>query len=63
MPPFEAAVCLALSIMTACNSIDGIPNTANGHLYNELEKSWSFRGFVVSDLFSINGLEGSHHVA
>ncbi|MBK9935240.1 MAG: glycoside hydrolase family 3 C-terminal domain-containing protein [Cytophagaceae bacterium] len=65
LPPFEAAVKAgALSIMTAYNSIDGIPNTANGHLYNELlKKSWSFRGFVVSDLFSINGLEGSHHVA
>ena len=65
LPPFEATVKAgALSIMTAYNSIDGIPNTANGHLYNELlKKSWNFRGFVVSDLFSINGLEGSHHVA
>ena len=65
LPPFEAAVKAgALSIMTAYNSIDGIPNTANGHLYNELlKKSWNFRGFVVSDLFSINGLKGSHHVA
>lgn len=65
LPPFEAAVKAgALSIMTAYNSIDGIPNTANGHLYYELlKKSWNFRGFVVSDLFSINGLEGSHHVA
>jgi beta-glucosidase len=65
LPPFEAAVKAgALSIMTAYNSIDGIPNTANAHLYNELlKRSWNFRGFVVSDLFSINGLEGSHHVA
>ena len=65
LPPFEAAVKAgALSIMTAYNSIDGIPNTSNAYLYRELlKKNWGFRGFVVSDLFSINGLSGSHQVA
>lgn len=65
LPPFRNAVKAgALSIMTAYNSIDGIPCTANPYLYNDLLKSqWGFRGFVVSDLFSIDGLSGSHRVA
>lgn len=64
-PPFRAAVKAgALSVMTAYNSIDGVPCTANPYLYRELLKAqWNFRGFVVSDLFSINGLAGSHRVA
>ncbi len=64
-PPFRAAVKAgALSVMTAYNSIDGVPCTANPYLYRELLKTqWGFRGFVVSDLFSINGLAGSHRVA
>jgi beta-glucosidase len=64
-PPFKDAVKAgALSIMTAYNSIDGIPCTSNEYLYNDLLKSqWVFRGYVVSDLFSINGLSGSHYVA
>lgn len=65
LPPFKDAVKAgALSIMTAYNSIDGIPCTANEYLYNQLLKSqWGFKGYVVSDLFSINGLSGSHYVA
>lgn len=65
LPPFKKAVeAGALSIMTAYNSIDGIPCTSNEYLYYDLLKSqWKFRGFVVSDLFSIDGLSGSHRVA
>lgn len=65
LPPFQKTVKAgALSIMTAYNSIDGIPNTSNEYLYRDLLKSqWGFRGFVVSDLFSIDGLAGSHRVA
>lgn len=65
LPPFKNAVKAgALSIMTAYNSIDGIPCTSNPYLYNDLLKAqWGFRGFVVSDLFSIDGLSGSHRVA
>lgn len=65
LPPFREAVKAgALSIMTAYNSIDGVPCTANSYLYRDLLKTqWGFRGFVVSDLFSINGLSGSHRVA
>ncbi len=65
LPPFEAAVKAgALSVMTSYNSIDGIPCTANGYLLNDvLRQQWNFRGFVVSDLGSIEGLRGSHFVA
>ncbi|GAO43137.1 glycoside hydrolase family 3 N-terminal domain-containing protein [Flavihumibacter petaseus] len=65
LPPFKATVDAgALSIMTAYNSIDGIPCTGNGYLLNDvLRGAWKFNGFVVSDLFSIDGLMGSHRVA
>lgn len=64
LPFREAVKAGALSVMTGYNSIDGVPCTANPWLYRSLLKSqWGFRGFVVSDLFSINGLAGSHRVA
>ncbi|WP_236252786.1 glycoside hydrolase family 3 N-terminal domain-containing protein [Echinicola sp. 20G] len=65
LPPFKDAVQAgALSVMTAYNSIDGIPCTSNGYLLNDiLRDDWGFDGFVVSDLGSISGLKGSHHVA
>jgi len=63
--PFQEAVYAgALSVMTAYNSIDGIPCSANPLLLKEiLRNQWGFNGFVVSDLGSISGLAGSHHVA
>lgn len=65
LPPFRQAVeAGALSVMTSYNSIDGIPCTANGYLLTELLKDkWGFKGFVVSDLYSIEGIHQSHHVA
>ena len=54
----------ALSIMTAYNSLDGVPCTSNNTLLDEimrLQLGFS-RGFVVSDLFSIDGLRGTHHI-
>lgn len=65
LPPFKAAVKAgALSVMTAYNSIDGIPCSSNGFLLNDLlRKEWNFKGFVVSDLNSISGLKANHHVA
>ncbi len=65
LPPFKQAVKAgALSVMTAYNSIDGIPCSSNDFLINEtLRKGWGFNGFIVSDLGAISGLEGSHHVA
>ncbi|MDU1891227.1 MAG: glycoside hydrolase family 3 N-terminal domain-containing protein [Dysgonomonas sp.] len=65
LPPFKATIDAgALSVMTAYNSIDGIPCTANRELLTDLLKDkWKFKGFVVSDLVSIDGIHGNHHVA
>ncbi|MCR5003955.1 MAG: glycoside hydrolase family 3 C-terminal domain-containing protein [Bacteroidales bacterium] len=65
LPTFKAAIeDGALSVMTSYNSIDGIPSTANPKLLRKvLKEDWGFDGFVVSDLVSIDGLEGSHHIA
>ena len=63
-PPFQKAIKEgALSVMTSYNSLDGIPSTGNSWLYNNLLKGqWAFDGFVVSDLYSIDGLYHTHHV-
>lgn len=65
LPPFKAAVKAgALSVMTAYNSIDGVPCSSNEMLLNAiLRKDWGFKGFVVSDLNSISGLKAKHHIA
>ena len=64
LPPFQKAIKEgALSVMTSYNSLDGIPSTGNPWLYNNLLKGqWAFDGFVVSDLYSIDGLYHTHHV-
>lgn len=65
LPPFKAAIDEgALSVMTSYNAIDGVPTTANPHLLRDiLRGQWGFEGFVVSDLESVDGLYGSHHIA
>jgi beta-glucosidase len=65
LPPFRAAVKAgAQSIMTAYNSIDGVPCSANTFLLTDvLRQQWGFQGFTVSDLGSISGLVNNHHVA
>lgn len=65
LPPFKAAVQAgALSVMTAYNSIDGIPCSSNPVLLKDiLRNEWGFKGFTVSDLGSISGIETNHHVA
>ena len=65
LPPFRQAIDAgALSVMTSYNSMDGIPCTANHYLLTELLKNeWKFRGIVVSDLYSIEGIHQSHFVA
>lgn len=65
LPPFRSAIeAGALSVMSAYNSIDGVPSTANKELFSDLLlEQWGFRGFSVSDLFSIDGLHGNHRVA
>ena len=55
----------ALSVMTSYNSLDGVPCTSNRELLTGvLRNAWAFnRGIVVSDLFSIDGLRGTHRTA
>ncbi|MCR5132263.1 MAG: glycoside hydrolase family 3 C-terminal domain-containing protein [Prevotella sp.] len=56
LPPFRKAIDAgALSVMTSYNSCDGIPCTSNEYLLTDvLHNQWKFRGFVVSDLYSID---------
>ncbi|MDX8340016.1 glycoside hydrolase family 3 N-terminal domain-containing protein [Draconibacterium sp. IB214405] len=63
-PPFKAAIDAgALSVMTSYNSIDGLPSTMNKeYLTDILREDWHFSGFTVSDLFSIEGIAGSHRI-
>ena len=64
--PFQAAVeeAGALSAMSAYSMIDGVPCTANRKLLTEiLRQEWGFKGYVVSDAYSIEGLQAKHHVA
>jgi len=51
MPSFEAGIKAgALTIMSAFNTIDGIPTTASHHVLTEiLRDELKFQGFVVSD--------------
>lgn len=65
MPPFRVSIKAgALSVMTAYNSVDGIPNNSNKYLLTDvLRGQLEFRGFIVSDLGSIEGLHSTHHIA
>ena len=65
-PAFEAAVKEggALSIMAAYNSINGLPCSADPWLLTEiLKKEWGFKGYVVSDYFSVEHIYTKHAVA
>ena len=65
LPPFRAAVTAgAWSVMASYNAIDGIPCSSDSYLLNDiLRKQWNFKGFVVSDLGSIEGLYHTHRTA
>lgn len=57
-PPFEAALDAgAATFMSAFNTLQGVPASANRHtLTDVLRNEWGFRGFVVSDWDSIGEL-------
>ena len=69
--PFKKAIeeGNALSVMASYNEIDGIPSHANQWLLKKvLRKEWGFKGFVVSDYYSVTELNQrdeaiSHSVA
>ena len=58
LPPFHAAVQAGTaSLMSAFNSMNGIPSTANPFTLKQiLRKEWGFRGLVVSDWDAVGEL-------
>ncbi|HEX4784366.1 MAG TPA: glycoside hydrolase family 3 N-terminal domain-containing protein [Candidatus Sulfotelmatobacter sp.] len=58
MPPFHAAVNAGTaSLMSAFNSLNGIPSSANPFTLKQvLRKEWGFRGLVVSDWNAVGEL-------
>jgi beta-glucosidase len=64
-PPFVAALQAgARSIMTAYNSVDGIPATQNRRLLTQvLRNEWRFGGFVISDAAATGGATVLHMTA
>ncbi|MGE0480284.1 MAG: beta-glucosidase BglX [Phycisphaerae bacterium] len=58
LPPFQAAVDAgAATLMSAFNSLNGVPATANAATLDYiLRGEWGFRGFVVSDWGAIREL-------
>ncbi len=58
LPPFHAAVNAgAVTVMSAFNSLNGIPSSANPFTLTQvLDKEWGFRGFVVSDWSAVGEL-------
>ncbi|MCX2524251.1 beta-glucosidase BglX [Larsenimonas rhizosphaerae] len=61
LPPFQAAIdegCA--SLMTAFNSLNGVPASCNGWLLEQvLRQEWGFEGLVVTDYTAI--MELVHH--
>ena len=50
--------------MSAYNEIDGLPCNADHWLLTDLLRAqWHFQGFVVSDLYAIDGLANGQRVA
>ncbi len=65
-PAFKTAIGSgnAQSVMTAYNSFDGSPCSANNWLLNKkLKQEWSFRGFVISDACAVGGANVLHYTA
>lgn len=58
LPPFRAAAEAGVAtFMSAFNSLNGVPSTANRHLLRDiLRGEWKFRGFVVSDWAAVTQL-------
>jgi beta-glucosidase len=70
LPPFRAAVDAGVAtLMSAFESVNGVPATANAHLLDEiLRREWKFKGFVVSDWDAVaelmnHGIAGSKQEA
>ncbi len=61
LPPYKAAVeAGSATIMSAFNSLNGVPASANPYLLDSiLRKQWGFDGLVVSDYTAV--MELTHH--
>lgn len=56
LAPFKATIqdAGAISVMASYNEVDGVPSHASKWLLRDvLRKEWGFKGFVVSDYYSI----------
>ncbi len=63
-PPFRSAIqqARARSVMTAYNSVDGLPATQSRPLLTQkLKRDWGFTGFVISDAAATGGATVLHH--
>ena len=58
LPPYRAGIDAgALTVMSAFNSLNGIPMTADRSMLTDLlRKQWDFQGFVVSDWGAVHEL-------
>jgi beta-glucosidase len=58
LPPFHAAIDAgAVTLMSAFNSLDGVPASANTYTLKQILKGeWKFPGFVVSDYNAVSEL-------
>jgi beta-glucosidase len=58
LPPYKAAVeAGAATIMSAFNSLNGVPSSANSLLLTDiLRREWGFNGFVISDYDAVREL-------
>jgi beta-glucosidase len=70
LPPFHSAVDAGVAtLMSAFESLNGVPATANRHLLDDiLRREWKFSGFVVSDWEAVkelinHGVAGSEEEA
>ena len=64
LPGYRAAIAAgAKTVMTAFNTVDGIPATGNRHLMRDiLRGEWGFDGVLISDFNAVRELE-AHGVA
>ena len=64
LPAFQACVerAGAWSVMSAYSSVNGVPDSANSMLLQQiLRDDWGFRGYVVSDCGAIYDIQSGHH--
>ncbi len=65
-PPFRACIEKggSRSVMTAYNSLDGVPCDANPWLLTtKLKGDWGFKGFVISDANAVGGANVLHYTS